>query len=353
MTALNETKTQTGLSFKGEVGKKVNFLDVTVELASNGKLTTCLYVKPTDSSRYLHRRSDHGPHTFKSIPFSQFRRAIVLCSEKEEQLRSIDYMSQKLANSGYKSDEIVIAQEKATKLNRGAILNQSSPTTGQNAEKQLIFTVNRNQILSTKVKEILRNHQEDINKLLGVPTKLIVAERRNANTASLLFAKSSFSKELVTPKASQKCGRSTCMLCDKKSDIMKLPDTVTLWKNHPRYEVTLSLDFRCNCLSDNIMYLYICKWCDNNESFYVGQSVNTCKKRAYGHRSKFNVNDYKLSALSYHIFRDHPEKVVGKLKNYELGILKETSPRELDRLEDYYIDLTHAKLSLNRYKNTR
>ena len=89
----------------------------------------------------------------------------MLCSEKDEQLRSIDYMSQKLANSGYKSDEIEIAQEKAAKLDRGVILNQSSPTTGQSAEKQLIFTVNRNQILSTKVKEILRNHQEDINKL--------------------------------------------------------------------------------------------------------------------------------------------------------------------------------------------
>ena len=105
-------------------------------------------------------------------------------------------------------------------FDRGVILNQSSPTTGQNAEKQLIFTVQRNHILSTQVREILRNHQEDINKLLGVPTKLIVAERRNANTASLLFAKSSFSKELVTPKASQKCGSSTCMLCDEKLGIM-------------------------------------------------------------------------------------------------------------------------------------
>ena len=262
-------------------------------------------------------------------------------------------MSQKLANSGYKDDEIEIAQEKAKNLDRSAILSQNVPSTDQVVEKQMIFTVNRNQIMSTKVKEILKHHQEDINKFLGGPTKLIVAERRNANTASLMFAKSAFSKEMVIPKANQKCSSSTCVLCDDKKGIMKLPDTVTLWKNHPRYEVTLNLDFRCNCLSDNIMYLYVCKWCNDNDSFYVGQSVNTCKKRAYGHRSKFNVKEYKLSALSYHIFRDHPEKVSEKLKNYDLGILKAASPRELDRLEDFYIDLTHAKLSLNRYKTTR
>ena len=65
------------------------------------------------------------------------------------------------------------------------------------------------------------------------------------------------------------------------------------------------------------------------------------------------MKEYKLSALSYHIFRDHSEKVGEKLKNYDLGILKAASPRELNRLEDFYIDLSHAKLSLNRYKTTR
>ena len=348
-STLNEIGSENGMTFKGEVGRKVDFLDVTVELGRNGKLTTCLFVKPTDASRYLHRRSDHGPHTFRSIPFSQFRRAIMLCSEKEKQEESIDYMSTKLRNSGYKADEIQNARDKALQLDRDAILNQKASSTEKSKKQQLIFTVNRDQYMSTKVKEVLKNHQEDIDKLVGGPTQLIVAERRNANTASLLFAKSSFSKEVITPKASQKCDKQVCKLCK----IMNLPDTVTLWKNHPRYQITLSLDFRCNCSSDNIMYLYICKWCKNNESFYVGQSVNTCRKRAYGHRAKFNERKYKKSALSYHIFNDHPEKVNGRLKNYDLGILKATSPGNLDRLEDYYIDVTHAKLSLNRYKTTQ
>ena len=179
---------------------------------------------------------------------------------------------------------------------------------------------------------------------------MLVAARRNANTASLTFAKSSFSNEIVVPKSNQMCGSGRgCMICP----IMKLPKNVTLWENHPRYQITLSLDFRYNCLSEHILYLYICKWCKNNESFYVGQSINTCRQRANGHRSKFTPNLFLKSALSCHIFRDHPEKVEDRLNNFELGIIKATSPVHLDRLEDFYIEATHAKLSLNRYKPTR
>ena len=186
-----------GITAKGAVGKKADFLDVTVELTSKGKFTTCLFIKPTDASQYLHRRSDHGPHTFKSIPFSQFRRAVVLCSETNERQRSIDYMSEKLRNSGYQNDEISVARENAMKLNHSAILSQSERVVPQCSANQLIFTINRNQFMATQIKKIIHEYQEDIDELVGNPTRLIVAERRNANTASLLFAKSSFSKESV------------------------------------------------------------------------------------------------------------------------------------------------------------
>ena len=37
-----------------------------------------------------------------------------------------------------------------------------------------------------------------------------------------------------------------------------------------------------------------------------------------------------------------------KLNNYELGIVKTRNPMDLDRAEDYFVDLTNANLSLNR-----
>ena len=132
--------------------------------------------------------------------------------------------------------------------------------------------------------------------------------------------------------------------------IMRLQESVTLWKNVPEYETTLKLDYRCNCKTENAIYVYVCKLCEQNKSFYVGQTVNSGRDRANGHRSSFNKNNFKKSALSYHVFVDHPEQVKVKLKNFDMGIVKTTAATNLDRMEDYYVELTRADLSLNRYK---
>ena len=49
---------------------------------------------------------------------------------------------------------------------------------------------------------------------------------------------------------------------------------------------------------------------------------------------------------------EHPEHLMEKLNNYKLGIIKEKNPMDLDRAEDYYVELTNADISLNRYKAT-
>ena len=98
--------------------------------------------------------------------------------------------------------------------------------------------------------------------------------------------------------------------------------------------------------------LYVYNLCKQNENFYVGQTVNSCWDRANGHRGNFNPITYEKSALSFHIYRDHPQHTAKKLKNYRLGVIKSSNAADLDRNEDYYIEDLHAKLSLNRYKVT-
>ena len=78
--------------------------------------------------------------------------------------------------------------------------------------------------------------------------------------------------------------------------------------------------------------------------------MNTARGRANGHRSKSNEKTYTKSALSYHIRADHPEHFSKKLLNFDLGVIKTTAATNLDRMEDYYVELTKADLSLNRYK---
>ena len=65
-----------------------------------------------------------------------------------------------------------------------------------------------------------------------------------------------------------------------------------------------------------------CNLCENNESFYIGQTVNSCRSRANGHRGRFNRAHYKNSALSYHMYKDHPSHIDEKLSIYSYGIIK-------------------------------
>ena len=337
------------ITFKGEVGKSVDFLDTTITLKPSGHICTSLYVKPTDATRYLHRRSDHSTHTFRSIPFSQLRRAVVLCSEESDKLQRMDYISEKLLNSGYKPQEVTDAMNKALELNRSDILQQVDNHQNQTG-KALTFTINRDGFMSSKIREIIRESQEDIDLLLGEPTRIILAERRNPNTASLLFAKSSFSRLEIAEKDTQKCGNGHgCMTCD----LLDLPKEFDVWENNEKRKRRIKLDFRQNCTTENAIYIYVCRHCeDPSSNFYIGQTVNTCRIRANGHRACFNQKHFKKSALSTHTYADHREHSEVKLNNFSLGIIKQTSAANLDRLEDFYVEHTNAELSLNRYKVT-
>ena len=59
LEAVNSIGSTYGITFTGECDKTVQFLDVTTSL-DEGKLSTTMYVKPTDSTRYLNRRSFHN-----------------------------------------------------------------------------------------------------------------------------------------------------------------------------------------------------------------------------------------------------------------------------------------------------
>ena len=348
---LNEVGCEHGVTFKGMVGESVDFLDTTVTLQVDGRLTTTMFVKPTDATRYLNRRSDHSPHTFYSIPFSQFRRAVVLCSDENDKTRCMDYITEKLKNSGYKPSEIQSAREKAMKLERNDIL---SVDRGQrqntcNADKQLVFLINRDSFMCSEIKKITKKYLPDFKRLVGENTRIIVAERRNSNIASSVFAKSSFSRNVVEVKENQKCKSGYgCKSCK----IMETRKSVTVWKKNNDYKKTVRLDFKCDCLTECAIYMYMCNICIDNDSFYVGQTHNSCRTRANGHRACFNIANYQKSALSYHIYNDHPQYINRKLSNYSMGIIKSVSPANLDREEDYYVEHYDANLSLNRYKVT-
>ena len=119
--------------------------------------------------------------------------------------------------------------------------------------------------------------------------------------------------------------------------------------------ISVKLDYSLDCGTEFVVYLYLCRHCDNpcRDGFYFGQMVNCLRERAIGHHACFTEDSYKKSALSYHTWDKHREHFHHKMDNFRAGIVKSTSPTGLDRTEDFYVVATKADtMGLNRYKIT-
>ena len=114
------------IKFKAECISKdrVNFLDVDV-IRCWEKLTTDLYVKPTDSHQYLHTSSCHVFHSKVSIPYSQALRLNRICSEGTVFDKRCNKLESWLMSRGY-SEKLVRRQIlRARKLKRDDLLNRA------------------------------------------------------------------------------------------------------------------------------------------------------------------------------------------------------------------------------------
>ena len=78
MQKLNQFHPNLSFTYKSSK-KEIAFLNCKVNLFEN-KLTTDLYVKPTDTHQYLDYTSLHSEHIKKSIVYSQMLRLCRICS---------------------------------------------------------------------------------------------------------------------------------------------------------------------------------------------------------------------------------------------------------------------------------
>ena len=349
LTVFNNYGKEYGFTLKGECGKSIPFLDVTVSIIEGGYKTS-LYTKPTDAKRYLHRRSYHSHHTFKATPYSQFRRAALICSDELDRVKAIDYMKVKFINSGYKLEELLPSMRRALDLKRSSLLIRKEELEVRN-ERCLTFVINQNPTVRSEITAIIKSREDDISQLLGGKTRIVFAEKSHSSTAGLLFAKSSFSELNIEVSTDQKCRIRNCKCCrlmmDKQDDLKK----ITTMSN-----INIRLDLSLNCKSSNIIYIFICKHCKNNADFkeyYIGRSMDRLNVRTNNHRFHFKTKnmEYKNSALANHVFEKHFEHFDQKLDNFDLGIIRSARARNLERCEDYYIWETRADIvGLNRNK---
>ena len=136
----------------------------------------------------MHRSSFAPPHLFKSIPYSQFRRATIICSNDQNRESQYTRIKNKLLNSGYTNNELNESIQKAVSINRDQILNVKvdpilnsaqceTPTENNNNRKVMSFITQFNSHTSI-FRNFFNKNVNDLNNIIG-EHQIIMANRKN------------------------------------------------------------------------------------------------------------------------------------------------------------------------------
>ncbi len=104
--------------------EKINFLDTTLHVDTEGNLWTDLYCKPTDSHSYLHYQSAHPPHCKRSLPYSQALRLKRICTNSADFVKHLTLLSCHFKKRGYPTSLLIDAFKKVSTKTRLDLLNE-------------------------------------------------------------------------------------------------------------------------------------------------------------------------------------------------------------------------------------
>ena len=355
---MNELAAPFGIKFgDSQIGKSVNYLDVTLYIDNSGKIQYKLYKKDTDARLYLNPASYHPENVFESVIFSQMIRVIDRNSKDETCVTDLEQLKQNLIKSGHNEEKIEKTEPLAVQR---AIENKLKNDGGLKSVKStdnistLVFTTSYFHEVK-KLKTLVNDMKDDINQLCG-ETRVIFALKKHQSISNKVVRNRKLSGGSdgvnVEDKQSQTCGARGCMTCpllfNFDQDIVINGDM-------------LVLDKQLTCKDKNVIYVAQCQICVQNkqsklnEDSYFGQTLSEAHTRFNGHRNKFVVDErilYEKSALSQHCYETHPDQM--KLSHFKLGIVKKCNPCELDREETRFILKFRTNIcGLNRIKVVR
>ena len=325
-----------------------SFLDIHYCMDESGNLQTDLYVKDTDSRAYLHFSSSHANHIFSGIVYSQCirLRRIINCSVWLQS--RLNDLKSCFLNCGYPRTLIDNIMSKVLSLERDLTRRKRNEVseslyspirivTTFGADDEIINSIKKfeGQLLKTKsfnaenYKSPSSNSTDPKSNLFQWVKKTGPSLRnRLVKTKNLALGM----KHGVTKPCKQRNCQACGMICSKES----LQICGKKVKPSPG-----------NCSSYNIIYLFVCKICGKP---YVGRTTNELKCRGGEHRRAFYdilnskcydpLND-DLS-LGIHLAEHGLKERRDFNTNYEICILENCNPGELEVKEHKYIHLLQS-----------
>ena len=317
MNEFNNFKSNLKFTFESD-SECINFLDLNVKL-NNGRLTTSVYIKPTDRHQYLHYRSSHPDHIKRSIVYSQTLRVSRLCSFKEDFLDHSEKMKTWFSKRGY-PEKIIETEMKKVKF--GENKSKTKSATGV----PFVVTYHPrlkalNKIISENLNLLYMN-----NEVKDTFTPVPMVSFRAARKLSSYLVRAKL-YPLERRVGSRKCGKSRCEVCQSVENSDTFQSSIT--------KETFKINHHLNCGSKCLTYLLTCKTCSKQ---YTGETTDEFRFRWNNYKS----NDRKFQrgerCMQEHLFEHfYSEGHNGFLEDVSVTLIDKTDGRDPKKREFYWM----------------
>ena len=209
--------------------------------------------------------------------------------------------------------------------------------TERNETDTITFPIHHFEKLN-EFRNILKVSERDIQTLIG-DTKIVMAIKKNPSIGNTVVKNKQLC-DIQTNLENQRCNAQNCQQCP----LVNTSNQIVINNIVVRKQKNL------NCKSRNVLYLWQCQLCDEENS-YIGRTIQKTHERTNTHRSCFTDDSkWENSALSMHARTVHPNSF--SLSDFQITLLKKVSPQRIRREEFKHIDKFKTRtLGINRYKN--
>ena len=301
------------------------FLDVLVKL-NDGRISTDIYFKPTDTHLYLNFKSCHPKHTKVNIPFCLALRVVTIVSDKSQQGDHLDQLKYFLRKQNY--PETLIENRIDRAIKKGPITADSKPKNKENVIP-LVTTFNP---CNTNVLPFIRGCEKVLQKSDRMKHILnkssIINSKRQPKNLKRILTSSKFDYISSEIKVS-KCGDKRCKTCPDLTE-----GTEISFNNGTRFGVKRSM----NCKTEYVVYTLTCSKCGE---FYVGKTTNMLKQRMTVHRQQTKDPNLRVLKVNKH-FHSCSD---GKFNIFPIYSVSNSNDSLLEEKEKLFINI--LKPSLN------
>ena len=253
-------------------------------------------------------------------------------SKEETKEAQLTELMKHFENSGYNRNTLDELKTKAIAKTTTATEETTNNTENNTLVFPMYFFDGINQF-----KELIRNLKDDFEQLIG-DTRVMIATKKESSIENTLVRNKRLCMETVEPNQNQKCNAPGCRQCP----------LVNTQHKQMINNINISIPRTLNCKTRNVIYLWKCKLCPSNNS-YFGRTTQKCNARTNGHRGCFNNEKWESSALSMHAKEAHSANF--SLENFEVSVVRKSSPQNIRREEYRYIEKYRTiQLGLDRYK---